>query len=525
MLLPPRSTKSSKLHMMTTTSFLLIVILFMHHSTFGASAAIYHYLRSSTTTSTTPQHTNAQALLPSSNGKSFTRNNGNCQQLEDSLNNPAVNCSRRANDDDDDGINVRHHRQHRQRQLSVSDQLDILRLGFIPTASSSSSLAREEEKEGEDKKKDQILKSRDDYVRHIPRGGGAGEGGGDCMSDCDATAITTSCQRTQIQPRIHSSKQRQQQHHHHQQQHIQKLSVEDQLDRLRLGFVPTFSSSSKRGQDNSHIARFSRGGGGGSGGGGHVVVSTSATKSFQHQLSLPSTTFAFLAGYSNVLCYRKFQCYATMMTGNIMTMSMFLAEQKWMSALWRCSLIMCYLVGSFLVRAIELQCQTCTSSNGSDRSGATMVQQQQQQQQKHYKVIASIVAVIFTVTDKLLSSPSSSGEESTRNKIVVPILALGYGMVYTSANRACNATMTQLVTGHITKLGSSFSDYMFGRAGSSKSWSGKKKEEVTTSCSILASFVFGGVAGSRFLDFVGTKGFPHFLLLGFIYASMLAFVK
>jgi uncharacterized membrane protein YoaK (UPF0700 family) len=130
-------------------------------------------------------------------------------------------------------------------------------------------------------------------------------------------------------------------------------------------------------------------------------------------------------------------------------------------------------------------------------------------------VIAPIVIVIFAIAEKLLSSTSSSSSEG-KYKIVIPILALGYGMVYATANRALNATMTQLLTGHVTKLGSSFSDYLIG--GGSKPWSGKK-EVIMSSC-ILASFVSGGVVGSRLLALVAT-GFPLFALLGLVYALVL----
>ena len=536
---------------------LLLIFLFAYCSTFccdgassssssSSSATIYH-LPSLTTTQY--HRSNKQASLVSSS--ILRKSNNNSNDGDDRRRHRRAASTSASNyhsgedySDDESSLRRRRRRQQQQQQqqqqqrqrrrrrrrkLSISDQLDILRLGFIPTSSSQLSTKDEKQQSERVEMGSRIL------VNRIPRGGG-----GNGIIDHGVISTAKSCQQTQPTHPL-----RQQQLHHR--QHCRQLSPGEQLDILRLGFIPTTSTESTNSSLSSrrvhhsnnawlNIARFNRGGGGriGTSSSSRAAAMTTTVQNhrqrftdiivrFYFHFSRPqilASIFAFLAGYSNVLCYHKFQCYATMMTGNIVTMSMFLAEQNWGEALWRCTLVACYLIGSSLVRAIELQCQKCTTTttttSSSDSSGALVSQQRKQ----HYKVIAPIVAAIFAIAEKLLSSSTSSSY-----KIVVPMLALGYGMTYATANRALDATMTQLLTGHITKLGTLFSDYTFGRSSAAASAveshpsSGKKKEAIMSSC-ILSSFVFGGIVGSRLLSLVAT-GFPHFALLGLIYALVL----
>jgi len=463
--------------LITTTLLLLLA-----HSTAGAGASAVAAAAIYPPSSSSGPSSSRQRMTSAHNAVAARSSRWKWNTTHASFHHDATPSNRSSHDDDDSIMQYRHHR----RQLSIADQLDILRLGFIPTASSSS-LSKDDEN-GDDE-----TKSRRN-VNRIPRGGGD-------MIEHDGSS--SSCQ-----PSSHQRRQQQQRHG----LAIRQLSTAQQLNILKRGFIPTSSSSSSSASSSGHVARFHRGG-------GHVVAASTDTATLQHRqqrfcifsqpLSLASI-FAFLAGYSNVLCYHKFQCYATMMTGNIVTMSIFLAEQQWNDALRRLIYVTCYLVGSVISRAIELGGQRCSSSSTSSGSGKT----ESQQQKQHYKVIAPMVVAIFAIAEKILSSSSSSSE--VKYNIVIPILALGYGMVYATANRALNATMTQLLTGHVTKLGSSFSDYLI--CCGSKPWSGKK--EVIMSCCILASFVLGGVTGSRLLDMVAT-GFPHFALLGLVYASVL----
>ena len=90
------------------------------------------------------------------------------------------------------------------------------------------------------------------------------------------------------------------------------------------------------------------------------------------------------------------------------------------------------------------------------------------------------------------------------------LLAVGYGMVYSSANRALGPTMTHVVTGHITRLGEAFADMSLDGVG--------------PSVRVLGSFAVGVVIGAQFSRMSSNcgGGFPFFATIGIAYALVLA---
>mmetsp|Transcript_41182 Transcript_41182/g.74233 ORF Transcript_41182/g.74233 Transcript_41182/m.74233 type:complete len:341 (-) Transcript_41182:62-1084(-) len=283
-----------------------------------------------------------------------------------------------------------------------------------------------------------------------------------------------------------------------------QLSADDQLDISPLGFIR--SSKSRNGESsnepNNDMTRFlARIRGGGS----LDVVSNKPRNTTINPLAFASI-MAFLAGYSDVICLQKFHCYATMMTGNVISMSMALAERKWNDALWRLSLVGSYVIGAASVRSIEMSCRQRIMASESQSSS-------QKSNHPHLKIVAPIVAAVFAIADKLLIGSSSIISDGQKWNLA--LLALGYGMVYASANQALNATITQLVTGHITKLGSAVSDRFL--PGGARQWN----KGVVTSVCILGSFIVGGIFGVQILS-VAPNEFPLFASLGIVYALLLA---
>jgi len=231
------------------------------------------------------------------------------------------------------------------------------------------------------------------------------------------------------------------------------------------------------------------------------IASKPESQNTIHPLAFASI-MAFLAGYSDVLCVKKFHCYAAMMSGNIVTMSIALGERKWKDAMWRLSLVGSYLVGAASVRSIELSCQKQRVESNEES----------QKSKKHLKIVAPIVAAVFAIADRAIGKSAIISEGGHMWNL--SLLALGYGMVYASANQALNATITQLLTGHVTKLGSAVSDRFLGTA---RQWN----KGVVTSVCILGSFVIGGTVGGQILSLI-PKEFPLFTLLGIVYALLLA---
>eukprot|EP01083_Nonionella_stella_P101073 286052_1 len=189
------------------------------------------------------------------------------------------------------------------------------------------------------------------------------------------------------------------------------------------------------------------------------------------------------------------------MSGNMVLLSVALAERKWKTMLWRLSLIGSYFAGAAGVRSIELLHRQRTESELSSTT---------QKPNQHLKIIAPIAAAVFIIGDKLIqTSPITNGHNWN-----FTVLALGFGMVYASMNQALNATITQLLTGHVVKLGSAISDRFLG--GENR-WN---KASLTSVC-LIGSFIVGGALGTLVLPLT-PNDFPIFSLLGIVYALVLA---
>lgn len=198
-----------------------------------------------------------------------------------------------------------------------------------------------------------------------------------------------------------------------------------------------------------------------------------------------SSSMAALAGCSHVLCMKRFEVYAAMMTGNIIGFGVAMAEGNMSDAKFRLSLIGSFLSGTICARSLE--------------SGSLCKDKQ------HHKVVAPIAVAMFAIADRI--------PDNHKNKPV--LLSAVYGLVYATANSALNATITQLMTGHLTKLGAAISDLV----GSTRSHRCFNSGTVT-SFSILASFTIGSALGAKIFMAVNPEK-PIFTIIGAVYAALL----
>ena len=196
------------------------------------------------------------------------------------------------------------------------------------------------------------------------------------------------------------------------------------------------------------------------------------------------SSMAALAGCSHVLCIKRFEVYAAMMTGNIIGLGVAMAEGNMSEAKFRLSLIGSFFSGTICARSLE------SRSLSTDK--------------QHHKVVAPIAVGILAIADRI--------PDNHKKKLV--LLSAAYGLVYATANKALNATITQLMTGHLTKLGAAISD----RVGSTNSRF--FNTGTVTSFSILASFTVGCALGARIFMAVNQEK-PIFTIIGAIYAVLL----
>lgn len=208
----------------------------------------------------------------------------------------------------------------------------------------------------------------------------------------------------------------------------------------------------------------------------------------KHKISLPPlalvTMFGFLGGWSHALCNKKFDCFTAMVSGHILNMATFLAEERWGEALWRLSIVGSYFGGAASARSIEVTC------DGGGVGGPA---------RRHFRVLAPLVAAVFAVAE--------AWEGAT-----VAILAFGHGLVFPSATAALGGTIPHLLTGHTTNVAR--------RTGARDT----RGPGMTTSLCVLSAVVGGAVFGTRLLAQLGDV-FPHFALLGCLYAVALSLLR
>lgn len=258
------------------------------------------------------------------------------------------------------------------------------------------------------------------------------------------------------------------------------------LDALRIGFVSPMKNNGRK--RNDLIVYFNPGGGGGVG----DVLRVQATDTFSRNAAM--TILPFLAGISNAICQHKFDCYATMMTGNTVSMSIALSEGRWNDVILKLSLIIGYAIGVAGGKSLESTCR-----RRHQQQGTTLYT-------NHLGTIAPIVAAIFAMAEV-------GGRGGWRWNIA-PLLAGGYGMIYSSAQRTLGPTISHVVTGHWMKLGEATSDRFTLAA---KRWN----DGAGKSIRVIGCFVIGVVVGMHLLRIMDER-FPFFASLGVLYALVLA---
>jgi uncharacterized membrane protein YoaK (UPF0700 family) len=142
---------------------------------------------------------------------------------------------------------------------------------------------------------------------------------------------------------------------------------------------------------------------------------------------------AILTGYADVALFLRFQSFATMMTGNGLWLCKAMVEQRHRDALYYTSVIFSYVVGLTIFRKTDLTLK-----------------------QRTMPVCAGLVAALFVLSDVALI-------RSGGNKwIPMMLLAAGFGII-NSVGTEVAGTLTNVVTGHLTKLTHQVVDRLFSR--------------------------------------------------------------
>jgi uncharacterized membrane protein YoaK (UPF0700 family) len=441
-------------------------------------------------------------------------------------------------DDIVDEIEVRRSTRSGRRTLTSEERLDILRLGFVPVGGRDPPSSSESESESSSSSTTTTMTTATAEPSKRRR------------EDAISSSVATVVRRTRSS--------------------FSSLSTSDCLDILRLGFTSP-SSSNEDGASSNHgnggddgrrrriggdsvdrraLSRIGRGGGGeGGGGGGWTTTSVVDGGGRSRRTARDAyivVILSFLAGLSNAVCHGRYDCYPTMMTGNTISASTSLSLGRWDDVIFRTRLICGYAMGTAIAKYAETTCMrrrrralgTMSSSRVCENDVVDV--DDHETTNRHRRcilrpgiVLAPIVAMIFGIADAIGRSDRKSirgktdvydviamGRRISVSSWDVPLLAVGYGMIYSISNRLLNSTMTHVVTGHLTKLGESLVSDMSCLSG------------ILTSVRVLISFVCGVVLGVRLHrvsnvidgDGDGGGGLPIFTLLGVVYASVLALI-
>ncbi len=151
-------------------------------------------------------------------------------------------------------------------------------------------------------------------------------------------------------------------------------------------------------------------------------------------------SMAFLTGWVDTVSYRRYNCFVNMMTGNTIRFATSLAESRWVDALFYMSLIVTYVFGVAIFRAIEL----------------TLLRYEKEAeeiQQQLVLVVAPLIVSLFLFADVM--------SHFVRNeRIHAPILSLGFGIMNAASAGATGGTVLYAMTGHMNRCGKCLVDYL-----------------------------------------------------------------
>jgi uncharacterized membrane protein YoaK (UPF0700 family) len=147
-----------------------------------------------------------------------------------------------------------------------------------------------------------------------------------------------------------------------------------------------------------------------------------------------------LAGITEGICYRRFRCFPTMMTGNTIRGLDALADWDVSTAMMHGRLILAYVAGGALFKFLDVlyQQRQQEKENAVGSSSSTL-----SSNNLLLVWVARVAFVLFGVSDLM---------GCKRDMWRLPPLALGFGMI-NAATMDVLGVVTNAVTGHWTKIG------------------------------------------------------------------------
>lgn len=199
--------------------------------------------------------------------------------------------------------------------------------------------------------------------------------------------------------------------------------------------------------------------------------------------------FAFFAGVADVLCQSHYNCFANMMTGNVIWAMTACGKARWVDARFYLSVVLTYVVGIAAYRTLDMRRQSTAS-----------------------RPVAAIGAVLLLFAARDLAAWSLP-----HARWHVLLLAAGFAFINAISTGELG-TVTCMITGHAQNVGNSLAELL---AGNLRAFAGGGMRSM----SVLAAFAAGTAAGTASQGVSGLwstgllKRAP-FTLLATMYAAM-----
>ena len=177
---------------------------------------------------------------------------------------------------------------------------------------------------------------------------------------------------------------------------------------------------------------------------------------------------AFFAGVSDVLCQSHYNCFANMMTGNVIWTMTALSRAKWLDARFYLSVVLTYVVGIAVYRTLDMRRQSAAS-----------------------RPAAALGALLLLFAARDLAAWSLPG---TRWHVL--LCTVGFAFINAISAEELG-TVTCMITGHAQKVGNSLAELLAGNLRA------LGQDAFLRSVSVLVTFAAGVAAGTASLGVGG----------------------
>lgn len=178
-----------------------------------------------------------------------------------------------------------------------------------------------------------------------------------------------------------------------------------------------------------------------------------------------------MSGFSGVLCFRRFGCYANMMTGNFARLAHALAAARWWDAVFYTALALSYAVGVCIYRFLVI------------------LHQRHEKADSFPMTIAPAALLAFVLADVV-------DQSALPVRCMIPFLSVGFGIINAASMNSIGA-ITNAATGHLTRVGVGAVDAMLLGAPLQKS-AGSARYLVSFFVSVIVtSILYNVLQGSQ----------------------------